>query len=120
MTSTRYGMRAEKETSSTLYRKKLEGRGLKKINHFCAPKFTVLADELVANIDVDMEYWSLSSKFYKLASKYYGDPTLWWVIAFFNKKPTDFHATLGEMIFIPRQWETVYNAVVEGDSRYEV
>jgi hypothetical protein len=36
-----------------------------------------------------------------LASEYYGTPELWWVIAWFNGKPTEHHVELGEVIQVP-------------------
>jgi len=96
----------------------IKDRGAKKINHFRAPKFTVLSDELIASMDVEMEYWAIHTRYWKLASKYYGDSRLWWIIAYFNRKPTESHVKIGEMIFIPTQWEIVYNAIIEGDERF--
>jgi len=45
--------------------------------------------------------WRLGSRYYKLAFQYYGDPQYWWVIAWFNKKPTEQHVALGDLIKIP-------------------
>jgi hypothetical protein len=33
--------------------------------------------------------------------------------------PTDFHPKVGDLIYIPTQWEVVYNALIEGDERYD-
>lgn len=119
MTYSRYGLRKQRENKSELYRKKLQDRGLKKITHYTAPKFTVLSDETIANIDVEFVYWGIASRFYKLAAEHYGDPTLWWVVAYFNRKPTDFHVKIGELIYVPRQWDVIYNAIIEGDEKFE-
>lgn len=119
MTYSRYGLRKQRENTNALYSSKLEDRGIKKLTHYTAPKFSVLTDEVIGTIDVQFVYWSISTRFYKLAAEYYGDPTLWWVIAYFNKKPTDFHAKIGELIYVPTQWEVVYNAIIEGDEKFE-
>ena len=37
----------------------------------------------------------------KIAFKEYGNPKFWWVIAWFNTKPTDFHCEVGDIIRIP-------------------
>ena len=39
--------------------------------------------------------WKLGDRFYKLADQYYGDPTLWWIIAWYNRMPTESHAEGG-------------------------
>lgn len=46
--------------------------------------------------------WSVGSSYYKLADLHYGDPRYWWVIAWFNKKPTESHCALGDIIRIPK------------------
>ena len=114
MTSRRYSLRPEMDNSKEIYRDNFRKRGVKHLRQYAAPKFKLLSRELVSQVEVQIVTWKLSSRFYKLADEFYGDPTLWWVIAFFNRKPTDFHAKLGDTIFIPNQWELVYNAVVEG------
>ena len=40
-------------------------------------------------------------RMYKLAFEHYGDVSLWWLIAWYNKKPTDFHMKPGQIIEIP-------------------
>mgnify|MGYP001308596747 CR=1 FL=1 len=118
MTS-RYSERRIKQNKHKLYKQKLKSRGVKRIGHYVSPKFLAITEEEFDEIDFDIVYWSVGSKFYKLAQQYYDDPRLWWVIAYFNKKPTDFHAKIGDMIFIPKQWDIAYNAVVESDEQYE-
>ena len=119
MTYSRYGLRKIRENNNPLYKDLLKRRDMKKIEHYTAPKFFVLTDEIIQSIDVEFVYWNISTRFYKLAAEHYGDPTLWWTIALFNKKPTDFHAKVGELIYIPTQWEIVYNAVIEGNEKFE-
>jgi hypothetical protein len=55
----------------------------------------------IKSFDYANHLWSLGDRYYKLAHKYYGDSKYWWVIAFFNKKPTEQHVELGEIIKIP-------------------
>ena len=43
----------------------------------------------------------LKFEYSKLAHKHYGDSSLWWVIAWFNKRPTESHVTVGTVIVIP-------------------
>jgi len=114
----RYGLRDTIENRAKRYKNIFKDRGVKVIKHFSAPKFFILTDEQIQNIRVEPLIWKLGDRFYKLADKEYGDPNLWWVIAFYNRKPTDFHVKLGETVFIPKNWRLVYNAVVESDDKY--
>ena len=63
--------------------------------------------EQAGNLTFINHVWKQGDRYFKLASEYYGDPTLWWVIAWFNKKPTESHVKLGDIIQIPMPLETV-------------
>ena len=55
----------------------------------------------VLGFDYEIHVWGVGDRYYKLASRYYGDPTYWWVIAWFNKKPTESHIEVGDFIRVP-------------------
>ena len=57
--------------------------------------------EQISGYTIQTETWGLGQRFYKLAAKYYGDPQYWWVIAFFNKAPTEQHIEIGQIVEIP-------------------
>ncbi len=52
-------------------------------------------------IETSPVVWHQGQRFYKLAAEYYNSPDYWWVIAWFNKKPTEQHVKLGETILVP-------------------
>tara|TARA_A100001391_G_C4861576_1_gene222651 strand:- start:112 stop:438 length:327 start_codon:yes stop_codon:yes gene_type:complete len=45
--------------------------------------------------------WSKTDKLHLLSLKYYGSINFWWVIGIANKKPTDGHYTIGDVVYIP-------------------
>tara|TARA_B100000287_G_C20391063_1_gene685653 strand:+ start:141 stop:494 length:354 start_codon:yes stop_codon:yes gene_type:complete len=45
--------------------------------------------------------WTATSKMYNVAAQFYGDPKLWWLIGWFNQKPTEAHWKVGDVAFIP-------------------
>jgi len=57
--------------------------------------------EQIQSYTIQTETWSLGDRFYKLANQYYGDSQYWWLIAFFNKTPTEQHLQLGDVVQIP-------------------
>ena len=61
----------------------------------------------VLSFDYKTHFWSLGDRYYKLAHFYYGDSRYWWVIAWFNKKPTEQHIKLGDVVKVPLPLETV-------------
>lgn len=57
--------------------------------------------EQIQKYTIQFETWATGQRLYKLANKYYGDPQYWWIISFFNKKPTEQHFNIGDTIQIP-------------------
>ena len=93
-------------------RKDLLGkRGVKRLDYYASPKFAKVTERMIKDSEYVVRTWSNGDRFYKLASEFYGDPELWWIIAFFNKKPTDGHVLIGEKILIPTSMEQIYDAV---------
>ncbi len=37
----------------------------------------------------------------KLSTKFYGDPKYWWIIAWYNKKPSESLLNIGDKVLIP-------------------
>ena len=58
-------------------------------------------EELKDEINFVERIFSMGDKMYKYAKEIYGDTEYWWVIAWFNNKPTDVHWKLGETVYIP-------------------
>jgi len=67
--------------------------------------------EQISSYSVQIETWTLGQRLYKLAEKYYGNAEYWWVIAFFNKKPTEQHFSLGDAVEIPLPLNTVLSDI---------
>ena len=51
--------------------------------------------------------WTLGDRLSKLAHKHYGDAKLWWVIAWYNGRPTESHFKIGDLIRIPMPLDRV-------------
>lgn len=52
---------------------------------------------------IEIEHtWSHGDKYWKLAGTHYNDPGYWWIIAWYNLKPTDAHCKIGDTIKIPK------------------
>ncbi len=89
------------------YKRYLKSRGLQQIHQFNTPKFKYPSDNDAKNISTINHIWSGGDRYFKLAYKYYGDPEFWWVIAFYNQKPTEFHLNFGDVVYIPTPLETI-------------
>jgi len=45
--------------------------------------------------------WRTSDRYWQVAERFYGDARLWFVIAYYNKAPTEFHLSNGQDILVP-------------------
>lgn len=100
MTS-RYDRRSIGINATEQYQSLLEERGRKSIRQYFTPSLRHPTSEEVAQLELIGHEWRIGDKMWKLAEKYYGDPTKWWIIAWFNQRPTDAHMTLGDVLTIP-------------------
>lgn len=90
-----------------LYSKLLKDRGLKSIKHYGKLKLNSLDQEALSELTILDHVWKTGDKYYKLATRYYGDQEYWWVIAWFNKKPIDNFCKVGDIIHVPTPIEEV-------------
>ena len=79
----------------------IKKRGIKKAVQYETPilKHPTVADRI--ELKTAAHIWKYGDRFYNLASKYYGDVTYWWVIAWYNIAPTEAHLKTGDIIEIP-------------------
>jgi nucleoid-associated protein YgaU len=87
--------------SSERDKKKMKKRGIKFVNQFRTPNISYPTEEEQAFLDSRTVVWKVGDRFYKMANKYYGDPTYWWVIAWFNQAPTESHVVVGTTLEVP-------------------
>lgn len=89
------------------YKQLLDDRGVNLIRQFNSPQLRFPTESEMATLTIINHFWSVGDRYYKLADKHYGDSRLWWVIAWFNRKPTESHLQLGDLLYIPLPLERV-------------
>lgn len=89
------------KNESELYEEVFRKRGVKYIRHYPTANMREMTPDLTSQVEQVSHVWSVGDRFYKLAHKYYGDASLWWIIARFNSKPTESHLSIGDLIMIP-------------------
>tara|TARA_A100001515_G_scaffold143071_1_gene143300 strand:- start:1231 stop:1563 length:333 start_codon:yes stop_codon:yes gene_type:complete len=87
--------------SDELHSKTLVDRGVNFIEIQQIPNLIYPTPEQIAQLEIIGHTWTTGDRLYKLAHEYYGDSRLWWIISFFNKRPTEHHYSLGDTINIP-------------------
>jgi hypothetical protein len=77
------------------------------VRHYATPRLTYPTMRERQRISAYAHYWKVSDTYWKLAEKAYGEPTYWWIIAWFNQIPTEAHLRPGLKIYIPTPLEDV-------------
>jgi len=101
MAISRYDGRRIINNSLPAYSEILADRNRQYITHFGTPVMPYPSAIEVSRLTVIGHIWTIGDRFYKLAHKHYGMSKLWWVIAWFNRTPTEAHLALGDIVSIP-------------------
>ena len=103
----RYNNRSIAANTSEMYEEVLESKDTKMIVQYRTPVLKYPTPEQERAMSFYSHIWGPSSRFYKLANQFYGDHSMWWVIAQYNKKPTEQSCENGDVILIPYPLSTV-------------
>ena len=94
-----------------MYKEHFYKRGVSFIKHLSTVEFKYPSPKQLLGMGNIVHIWKMGDRYYKLAHYHYGDPTLWWVIAWMNKAPTEAHIEFGDEIMIPLNLEIFLQAV---------
>jgi len=97
----RYSNKIVRINDQELYKELFDKRGIRQLEQYLTPFTPELTSERRLALDTANHVWKTGDRLYKLASQYYGDSTLWWLIAWYNEKPTDSHYKLGDTVYVP-------------------
>jgi membrane protein insertase Oxa1/YidC/SpoIIIJ len=78
---------------------------------YTSPKFITLPDSIREIIETRIVVWQTGDKYFKLADEHYGNPNLWWIIASYNMAPTEAHLDIGDIVYVPINWDVIYDTV---------
>lgn len=102
MAISRYARRMIFENDFKEYRDGLfRDRGVHRIYQYGTAAFNYPSEAELESLETITMTWGATDKLYNVAYEAYGDPAYWWVIAWFNKKPTESHFTVGDIVYIP-------------------
>jgi len=100
-----------------IYQNFLRKTGTRNIDHYGLMIFgDPMQEDFLNEISTSEHVFSASDSLSKIAFKEYGDARLWWVLAWFNTKPTDMHIEIGERIYAPHPLdEALHQALKRAD-----
>ena len=67
-----------------------------------------------AALQTTTHIWTTADRYYKLANQFYGDPSLWWIIAWYNGRPTEADVFPGDLLTIPLEASAVLDLLGMG------
>jgi len=103
----RFEQRRKFTNAKRMYEEHFDTRDVKFIKQYDTAKFSYPTDDEINSLNLIEHTWSRGDKLSKLAETHYRDPKLWWIIAWFNKTPTEAHIKYGDIIQVPHPLERV-------------
>ena len=92
------------------YDEQFKKRDISGINQFDTAVIEFPANQILAGLSYDTRIWQVGDRLHKIAHEVFGDSRYWWVVAQFNKKPTDHHFQVGDIYYVPLNLEDVLNS----------
>lgn len=89
------------ENRADLYKNFFTDRNVNFISQYETQILYYPTQEQINQLELSEHVWAQHDKFWRLAETYYGDPKYWWIISFFNKKPTEAEVNIGDVIYVP-------------------
>ncbi len=86
---------------TSIYSKVLENRGVRFIEQYPSNPIREATTEMRLRLNKKYHTWASGDKLFVLSANYYDDPRYWWLIAWFNNRPTEQHIQIGDIIEIP-------------------
>ena len=118
MAYSRYSGRGVFHNSDRGYQKSLfDNRDVKRILQYRTARFYYPTFEERGSMNLQVHVWTAIDKLYNLADSFYGSPELWWLIAWFNQKPTEAHFEVGDTIYIPTDVNEILASFAQQNNR---
>ena len=105
----RYNNRFIRRNQNSIYTQQFLDRGVSFINQYGTANLDYPTSEQMSEITTNGYIWGVGDRYFKLAHRFYGDSKLWWVIAWFNQKPTESNVDIGDLFLIPTDLDQILN-----------
>jgi nucleoid-associated protein YgaU len=107
----RYDNKEIFKNESETYENLLEKRDISFVRQYGTPEMVVPTVGQIMAFSNMSHIWKVGDRFWKLSMKYYGSSQYWWVIALYNKTPTEAHVRNGDVLTIPLPLEHVLRTI---------
>jgi len=103
----RYFGRKKFFNQNELYENTFSDRDVEGVRQYTTPRLKHITKKQIASLTVISHVWKTGDRFFKLAHDHYGDSTKWWIIAWYNRRPTESDVSYGDIIYIPHPLDKV-------------
>jgi len=94
---------------SDLYSEVFEKKGVKFLRIRRTKDFSPLR---TVEVEIRTEHiWTKTDTLFRLSNQYFGSYDNWWIIALVNRKPTDGHFSIGDVVLIPTDTSLIKEAM---------
>jgi nucleoid-associated protein YgaU len=107
----RYNNKTIFRNENETYEEILDRRKVPYIRQFGTSTMVTPTVRQIRSFSKVQHIWKAGDRFWKLSTRYYDNPQYWWVIALFNKLPTEAHVRNGEILTIPLPLERVLRTI---------
>ena len=76
-------------------------RGMSQMYQYSTAVLSFPTPEEIRGLTNVSHRWGATDKLYNLSNDYYKSPQYWWIIAWYNQKPTESHFKVGDIIYVP-------------------
>jgi len=97
----RYSGRRVFFNDDPFYEESFREREVRGVEQYATPVLDHPTREQISSLRTISHTWVTGDRYYKLAFDHYGNSKFWWVIAWFNRKPTEADVSYGDVIYIP-------------------
>jgi len=98
------------KNSNILYDEKFKEKNLLAINQYNTATIIFPSGQALSELSYDTRIWKMGDRLHNIAYDVFGDSRYWWIIAQFNKKPTDHHFKLGDIYYVPLNLQDALNS----------
>ena len=105
--ASRYTSRRVVTNTSEIHKELRDRRNNPNLSQYMTPRIRHLTAKQRASLTRSKHVWTAGDRYWKLATEHYGDPEMWWVIAWYNKAPTENMLSIGDTIYIPKPLDRI-------------
>ena len=88
-----------------------DNRNIQETFQYDSPNIEYPTPSEIRSLSNVTRVWGATDTLYNVSNDYYGSPSYWWIIAWYNKRATEAEFEVGDIYFVPLPLEDVLGYV---------